>query len=91
MSDSDVDYDAVDWEEQEGELEAIEMIFPEELEIKQSKPYKFEIKINSNAESEDNHLQILLIVDMPYNYPQKVPFMRLKNLTPDYLNNQMLD
>lgn len=33
MSDEEVDYANVDWEEQEGEIEALEMIFPAELNI----------------------------------------------------------
>jgi hypothetical protein len=28
---------------------------------------------------------------MPHNYPDKVPFMLLKNLSPEFLNNKMID
>jgi len=40
MSDNeDIDWDKVDCTEIEEELEALEVIFPEELEIKFKKPY----------------------------------------------------
>ena len=55
------------------------------------KPYSFEITINSNSEPEDNHLKMLLLVELPFDYPNTVPHMRLKNLSPDYLDNRMLD
>ena len=48
-------------------MEALEVIFPDELEVAQRKPYKFQIKINSNAESDDNYLKMLLKVELgPY-------------------------
>ena len=28
---------------------------------------------------------------MPHDYPETIPFMWLKNLSPDYLDNAMLD
>ena len=45
MNDDDyqIDTAAVDWEEQEAELEALEVIFPDEFKITAYKPYKFEI------------------------------------------------
>ena len=48
----------VDWEDQEAELEALQVIFPDEFEILEEKPYKFKIIINSNVETEDNHLKM---------------------------------
>ena len=56
----DEDYSNVDWEEQEQEIEALEVIFPDEFKLEQKKPYHFTILINSNAEAEDNHLKMLL-------------------------------
>ena len=50
MSDEEIDYSKVDWTETEEEMEAIEVIFPDELTIKSTKPWTFEILINSNAE-----------------------------------------
>lgn len=85
------DYSNVDWEEQEQEIEALEVIFPDEFEVQQIKPYKFTIVINSNAEPEDNHLKMLLQVEWPVDYPQSVPFCLLKNMSPQYLDNKMLD
>jgi hypothetical protein len=33
-----------------------------------------------------------LIVEVPHNYPnEEIPFLRVKTLTPDYLNNAHLD
>ena len=91
MSDEEIDYSTVDWTEQEEEMEAIQVIFPEELNIKSEKPYNFEIQINSNADEEDNHLKVLLLVELPHDYPQNVPHMRIKNLAPDYLDNKTID
>ena len=34
---------------------------------------------------------MLLLVELPFDYPNTVPHMRLKNLSPDYLDNRMLD
>ena len=91
MDDDQIDTAAVDWEEQEGEIEALEVIFPDEFTITGRKPYKFEIQINSNAEPEENHLKMLLKVELAIDYPHSVPFMLLTNLSPDYLDNAMLD
>jgi len=72
----------VDWSEQEAEIEALEVIFPEEFKILQTKPYNFDIIINSNSEKELNHLKLLLKVELGVEYPNKIPFMLLKNLSP---------
>lgn len=35
---------------------------------------------------------MLLILELPHDYPsENIPFMRLKNLAPDYLDNKNLD
>jgi hypothetical protein len=35
---------------------------------------------------------MLLIIELPHDYPQEnIPFMRLKNLSPNYLDNRNLD
>ena len=92
MSDGEeVDYANVDWDEQEGEIEALEMIFPDELKINQKKPFKMDIQINSNAEADDNHLIVQLCVELPHDYPNSSPFLRLVNKTPDFLNNTTID
>ena len=72
-------------------MEALECIFPEELDIKEKKPYKFDIIINSNPEPEENHLKMLCMIELPHDYPNSVPFIRLKNLSSEYLNNALLD
>ena len=92
MSDGEeVDYTNVDWEEQEGEIEALEMIFPDEIVFKEKKPFKLDIQVNSNAEADDNHLKVQLCVELPHDYPNRAPFLRLVNKTPDFLNNTTID
>ena len=93
MSDheEEVDYSKVDWTEIEEELEALEVIFPYELNIKQKHPYKLEIMINSSSEEEENYLKMIFQLEIPHDYPNNIPFMMLKNMSPDYLNNQNLD
>ena len=80
-----------DWEEQDGEIEALEVIFPEEINMKQRQPYKFEVTINSNSEEEDNHLKIVLHVELPPSYPQVAPFLRLINKAQTFLDNTTID
>ena len=49
------------WEQIEEEIESLTYIFPEEMTIVQEKPYKVEIIINSNTESEDrNYLKMMI-------------------------------
>jgi hypothetical protein len=81
----------VDWSEQEAEIEALEVIFPEEFKILQKRPYHFDIIINSNSDKELNHLKLLLKVELGVEYPNKIPFMLLKNLSPKFLDNRMID
>ena len=91
-NEDNIDYSNVNWEEIEGELEALECIFPEEYKMTQSKPYKFELIINSNSDKDLNHLKMKLIVEVPHTYPEtEIPFLRVKSLTPEYLNNSHLD
>ena len=91
MSDDDVDYSKVDWTEIEEEMEALEVIFPEELTVHSTKPWKMDIVINSSSNKEENYLKMLVILEIPHDYPNNIPFLRLKNLSPEYLNNQILD
>ena len=67
------------------------MIFPDELTVTARKPYKVEIVINSSADEEENHLRMLLLAEIPWNYPNNIPFLRLKNLTTNFLNNKNID
>ena len=53
------------WEEQEQEIESLQYIFPEEFTLNNEKPYKFDIMINSNTESEDkNFLKLRISFDL---------------------------
>ena len=91
MSDDEIDMSQVDWTEIEEELEALEFIFPDEMTIHFKRPYKMDIMINSNSCEEENHLKMLLILEIPHDYPQQIPFIRLKNQSPDFLDNKILD
>ena len=80
------------WEEQEQELESLQYIFPEEIKIEKEKPYKFEIMLNSNTESEErNFLKLRITFDLPEDYPSQIPFFRIKNLSTEYIDNAVLD
>ena len=40
----------------------------------------------------DNHLKLKLICEIPYNYPaEEIPFLRVKSMTPEYLQNKHCD
>ena len=74
-------------------METLKCIFDEEeLTIKREKPYNFEIVIHSNTESEErDYLKLKLIFDLPDSYPNEIPFFRIKNLSPDYIDNNTID
>ena len=60
--------------------------------MKREKPYNFEILVNSNTESEElNFLKLKLIFDLPENYPNEIPYFRIKNLAPDYIDNNAME
>lgn len=81
----------VNYEEQQEEIEALQSIFMEEFELTEEKPYKFEITINSNGESQEkNFLKLKAIFDLPDSYPHIVPLVRIKNLSPDIINSNKI-
>ena len=41
MEEDQIDSSQIEWEEQDAEIEALEVIFPDELEITSRQPYKF--------------------------------------------------
>ena len=88
----DVDEDSK-WEDQELEIDTLKSIYiEEELTIKKEKPYNFEILIHSNFETEDrDFLKLKLIFDLPEDYPNEIPYFRIKNLSPDYIDNNALE
>ena len=88
-----VEEDDSKWEDQEAEIETLKCIFDEdEFTIKKDKPYNFEILLNSNTESEErNYLKLKLIFDLPESYPDEIPYFRIKNLSPDYIDNNAID
>jgi hypothetical protein len=60
----------VNYDEQQEEIEALESIFMDEFVLVEERPFKFEIQINSNGESEEkNHLKLKAIIDLPDSYP----------------------
>ena len=54
------------------------------------RPYRIQIEINSSENPSDNYISILMIAEIPGDYPQSIPFLRLKNLSPNYLENRQL-
>ena len=88
-----VEEDDSKWEEQEIEVESLKSIFEEEeLVIKREKPYNFEILVHSNTESDErDYLKLKLIFDLPESYPNEIPYFRIKNLSPDYIDNNALE
>jgi len=34
---------------------------------------------------------MLLLVEFPHDYPSNIPFMQCKNLSKDYLDNNLID
>ena len=78
------------FEEQEQEIEAIKYIFMEDLVVIEEKPYKFEVLLKANNEEGRNHLQLKVTFELPENYPAEIPSVRLKNLSPDIIDNNLL-
>ena len=90
-----VEEDDSKWEEQETEIETLKCIFVEEdgeFVMKREKPYNFEILIHSNTEtSARDYLKLKLIFDLPESYPNEIPYFRVKNLSPEYIDNNALE
>ena len=62
------------------------------MQVLKEEPYQIEVVINANTESEErNFLKMKIIFDLQNSYPDCVPFFRLKNLSPDYMDNKFLD
>lgn len=79
------------YDEQQEEIEALQSIFMDDFELVEERPYKFEITINSNMEgAEKNHLKLKVIFDLPDNYPSTGPVFRIKNLSPDIIDNNKI-
>ena len=57
----------------------------------EEKPYKFEVLLKANSESDEkNHLSLKLTFELADDYPNSVPSVRLKNLSPDIINNNLV-
>ena len=65
----------------------------DDLVILEEKPYKFDVVLNANNESQErNFLKLKLSFEIPESYPFTTPLVRLKNLTPDIIdNNRMIE
>jgi len=81
------------WEDQELEMDTLKSIFiEEELYVKREKPYNFEILIHSNNETDErDFLKLKLIFDLPESYPDEIPYFRIKNLSPEYIDNNAIE
>ena len=63
----------------------------EDLEILEEKPYKFEVILNANNESaERNNLSLKVTFELPDNYPNEVPSILIKNLSPEIIDNNRI-
>ena len=62
----------------------------DDLTIKEERPYKFDVVLNSNSEKEDNHLALKLTFELPDQYPNEVPSIRIKNLAMDIIDNNKI-
>jgi hypothetical protein len=64
----------------------------EDFTLMEERPFKFEIIIKANSESDErNHLKLKIVFDFPEQYPHHTPTIRLKNLSVDIIdNNRML-
>lgn len=48
--------------------------------------------LNSNTESEDkNFLKLTISFTLQTNYPEVVPYFKVKNHSPEYIDNAVLD
>merc|ERR1711957_589499 len=67
-----VEADNTNYDDQAEEIEALQSIFTEEeFILLNSKPYSFEVMINSNTEEEErNHLKLMIRFDLPKDYPE---------------------
>ena len=90
MVDSGMSQDEL-YEEQESELEALKCIYMDDIQVLEEKPYKLQIQLNSNNESDDkNHLKLRITLELKEDYPHSVPSIRIKNLSQDIIDNNML-
>merc|ERR1711957_1144670 len=88
-----VEADNTNYDDQAEEIEALQSIFTEEeFILLNSKPYSFEVMINSNTEEEErNHLKLMIRFDLPKDYPENsIPLYRIKNLCKEYLESNDL-
>lgn len=72
------------------EIESIKCIFLDDLVMLEERPYKFEVLLNANNELSRNHLQLKLTFELPDDYPNVVPSIRIKNLSPEIINNNII-
>lgn len=57
----------------------------------EEKPYKFEVLLKANSESDEkNHLSLKMTFELPDDYPNSIPSVRLKNLSPDIISNNLV-
>lgn len=78
-------------EEQKNEIEALESIYPNELEIISSDPYHtFTIKVKTeNLEESENEIFVMLKFTYVPNYPDEVPLIEIVEF--DNLENEDVD
>jgi hypothetical protein len=69
----------------------LKYIFLDDLEILEERPFKFEVLLNASSESnEKNFFKMKMIFELPEDYPHSIPIIRIRNLTQDIVDNNML-
>mmetsp|Transcript_7560 Transcript_7560/g.10439 ORF Transcript_7560/g.10439 Transcript_7560/m.10439 type:complete len:224 (-) Transcript_7560:138-809(-) len=67
-------------EENELELEALRAIYMDDIEEISKDPIQFQINLQPNAGSDDNHVSLTLDVTFTSRYPNEAPICQLTNL-----------
>eukprot|EP00347_Sterkiella_histriomuscorum_P009668 403340330 len=79
------------YQEQEQEIESLKYIYMDDFELLEERPFKIQIQLNSNNESDDkNHLKMKITLELKEDYPNSIPSFRIKNLAQDIVDNNML-
>ncbi len=59
--------------------------------VLEERPFKIDVTLNSSNESEEkNFLKMKLTFEIPPDYPNSVPLIRMKNLTPEIIHNNLV-
>jgi hypothetical protein len=63
----------------------------DDMQVIEEKPYKLEIVLNSNNESQEkNFLKMKIIIELKEDYPHSTPSIILRNLSQDIIDNNLM-